>query len=144
MKPLVFIYPYPMSPTSISESCRWLCYRIQQKSSDYLSLARDRKAIIYCCYYITITQNIYMNDNWRPVRMVLWIQTWFVIRARLGLCLFRLCRLMTIHCIRFQSGHKLIILSTYLLMGAERLVTLLSRVLVLSGLSDWRRGKVEV
>ena len=42
------------------------------------------------------------------------------------------------------SGHRLIILSTYLLMGAGRLVTLLSWVLALSGPIDWRWGKVEV
>ena len=33
-----------------------------------------------------------------------------------------------------------IILNTYLLMGAGRLVTLLSRVPALSGPTDWRRG----
>ena len=38
----------------------------------------------------------------------------------------------------------LIILSTYLLMGAKRLVMLLSQILALSGPTDWRRGKVEV
>ena len=42
------------------------------------------------------------------------------------------------------SGHILIILSTYLLMEVGRLVTLLSWVLVLSGPTDWRWGKVEV
>ena len=42
------------------------------------------------------------------------------------------------------SGHRLIILSTYLLMGVGRLVTLLWWVLALSGLTDWRQGKVEV
>ena len=36
----------------------------------------------------------------------------------------------------WMSGHRLIILSTYLLMGAERLVTLLSWVPVLSGSTD--------
>ena len=35
-------------------------------------------------------------------------------------------------------------LSTYLPMGVERLVTLLSWVLALSGSTDWRRGKMEV
>ena len=44
----------------------------------------------------------------------------------------------------WMSGHRLIILSTYLLMGAERLVTLLLWVLALSRPTDWRRGKVEV
>ena len=44
----------------------------------------------------------------------------------------------------WMSGHRLIILSTYLLMGAERLVTLLSWVPALSELTDWRRRKVEV
>ena len=37
-----------------------------------------------------------------------------------------------------------IILNTYLLMGAGRLVTLLSRVPALSGPTDWRWEKVEV
>jgi hypothetical protein len=37
------------------------------------------------------------------------------------------------------SIHRLIIPSTYLLMGAGRLVTLLSWVLALSGPTDWRR-----
>ena len=41
-------------------------------------------------------------------------------------------------------GHRLIILSTYLLMGARRLVMLLLWVLALSGPTNWRRGKVEV
>ena len=41
-------------------------------------------------------------------------------------------------------GHRLIILSIYLLMRVERLVTLLSWVPPLSGLTDWRRGNVEV
>ena len=41
-------------------------------------------------------------------------------------------------------SHRLIILSTYLLMGAGRLVMLLSWVLALSGSTDWRRGNVEV
>jgi hypothetical protein len=36
------------------------------------------------------------------------------------------------------SSHRLIILSTYLLMGARRLVTLLSWASALSGLTDWR------
>ena len=36
------------------------------------------------------------------------------------------------------------ILSTYLLMGAGRLITFLSWVLALSGPIDWRRGKVKV
>ena len=36
------------------------------------------------------------------------------------------------------------IMSTYLLMGARRLVTLLSWVLALFGPTDWRQGKVEV
>ena len=54
--------------------------------------------------------------------------------------LFCLCRLRTVCCIGFQSGHRLIILSTYLLMGAGRLITLLSWVPALSRLTDWRRG----
>jgi hypothetical protein len=38
------------------------------------------------------------------------------------------------------SSHRLIIPSTYLLIRAGRLVTLLSWALVLSGLTDWRQG----
>jgi hypothetical protein len=38
------------------------------------------------------------------------------------------------------SSHRLIIPSTYLLMGAGRLVTLLSWAPALSGPTDWRRG----
>jgi hypothetical protein len=38
------------------------------------------------------------------------------------------------------SSHKFIIPSIYLLMGVERLVTLLSWAPTLSGLTDWRRG----
>ena len=41
-------------------------------------------------------------------------------------------------------GHRLIILSTYLLMGARRLVMLLLWVLALSGPTNWWWGKVEV
>ena len=39
-----------MSLTSMAGSCRLLCYRIRKKSSDYLSLVRDRKNIII--YYL--------------------------------------------------------------------------------------------
>ena len=144
MKPTcIYIYPYPMSLTSMAGSCN--CYAIgpRQKSSDYRSLARDRKDIIVVII-VLLSQEIYMNDNWRPGGMVLWIQTWFGIRARLGLHFFRLCRLRIDCCIGFQSGHRLIILSTYFLMGAGRLVTLLSWVLALSG-PTFRRGyQVEV
>ena len=35
----------------MSESCRWLCYRIWQKSSDYLSPTRDRKILLLLLYY---------------------------------------------------------------------------------------------
>ena len=115
----IYIYPYPMSPISMLESCRLLCYRIRQKSSDCLSLTRDRKYIIIASILLS-PEKIYMNDNWRPGGMVIWIRTWFGIRARLGLHLFRLCRLRTGCCIGFWSGHKLIILSTYLFMGAGK------------------------
>ena len=60
-----------------------------------------------------------MNDHWRPGRMVLWIWTWFGIRARLGLHLFRLCRLRTGRCIGFYSGHRLIILMHVLVYGSR-------------------------
>jgi hypothetical protein len=42
------------------------------------------------------------------------------------------------------SSHRLIIPSTYLLIGAGRLVTLLSWVLALFRPTDWRRGQLEV
>jgi hypothetical protein len=42
------------------------------------------------------------------------------------------------------SSHRLVIPSTYLLMGAGRLATLLSWAPALSGPTDWRRGYVEV
>ena len=63
MKPLayIYIYPYPMSPTSMSGSCRLLCYRTRYKASDYLSLARDRKDIIVVI--ILLSHGIYMEDN---------------------------------------------------------------------------------
>ena len=48
-------------------------------------------------------------------------------------------RLSTVYCCGWQSGHRLIILSTYLLMGAGRLIALLSWVLTLSGPIDWRQ-----
>ena len=127
----IYIYPYPMSPTSMSGSCRLLCYMIRQKSSDYLSLARNRKDIIVVI--ILLSYEIYTDDNWRPDGMELWIWSWLGIRARLGLHLFRLCRLRTVRCCGWQSSHRLIILSTYLLMRARRLVTLLSWVLALFG-----------
>jgi hypothetical protein len=38
------------------------------------------------------------------------------------------------------SSHRLIIPSIYLLMGAERLIALLSWAPALSGPTDWRRG----
>ena len=71
MKPLAYIYPYPMSPTRMSGSCRLLCYRIRKKSSDYLSLVRDRKDIIVVI--TLLSHGIGMNDNCRPRGMVLWI-----------------------------------------------------------------------
>ena len=147
MKTHLHIYPYPMSPTSMSGSCRLLCYRIRQKSSDYLSLARDRKDIIVVIIILLshgICIYIYQDDNWRTGGMVLRIWTWLGIRARLGLHLLRLCQLRTVRCCGWQSGHRLIILSTYLLMGAGRLVTLLSWVPALSGPTDWRQRNVEV
>ena len=92
--------------------------------------------LLLLLYYYHL-EYIHMNDNWRPGGMVFWIWTWFGIRARLGLHLFRLCRLRTIRCCGWQSGHKLIILSTYLLMRAGRLVALLLWVPALSGPTDW-------
>jgi hypothetical protein len=46
------------------------------------------------------------------------------------------CRLGIVHCCGWYSGDKFIVLNTYLLMGAGRLITLLSWVLALFGLTD--------
>jgi hypothetical protein len=64
----------------------------------------------------------------------------WAIRARLWLHLSRLCRLRTVRCIGHKSSHRLIIPSTYLLMGAGMLVTLFSWVPALSRLTV-RGGK---
>ena len=48
-----------------------------------MSLARDRKDIIVVI--ILLSHGKYMNDNWRPGGMVLWIWTWLGIRTRLEL-----------------------------------------------------------
>ena len=50
------------------------------------------------------------------------------------------CRLRTVHCNGWWSGHRLIILNTYLCMGVGRLIALLSWVLALSRPTDWRQG----
>jgi hypothetical protein len=65
-----------------------------------------------------------------------WTWTWLGNRAGLWLHLFRLCRLRTVRCIGFHSQvTNLLVPSIYLLMGAERFVSLLSWVLALSGLT---------
>ena len=64
------------------------------KSSDYLSLVRDRKDIIVVI--ILLSHGIYMDDNWRPGGKVLWFWTWLGNRARLGLHLFHSCQLRTV------------------------------------------------
>ena len=61
-----------------------------------------------------------MNDNWRLGGMVLGSRLGLAFERGSDLHLFRLCRLRTGHCIRFSSGHRLIILSTYLFMGAGK------------------------
>ena len=81
-----------------------------------------------------------MDANWRLGEIILWIWIRLGNRARLGLHLFHLCRLRTVHCIGFKSGHTLIILCTCLLMGAGRLVALLSWVPALSRPTDWGQG----
>ena len=95
--------------------------------------SREIENILLLLLYYYHLEYIYLNDNWRPGGMVLWIWTWFGIRARLRYHLFHLCRLRTGRCIGFQAGHRLIILNTYLCMGAGRLIVLLSWVLALSG-----------
>jgi hypothetical protein len=84
---------------------------------------------------ILLSHGIYIDNNWRPGGTVLGIRygLGWAIRARLWLHLSRLYRLRTVRCIRPWSSYRLIIPSIYLLMGAGRLVTLLSWVLVLSG-----------
>jgi hypothetical protein len=63
-----------------------------------------------------------------------WTCTWLGNRVGLWLHLFRLCRLRTVRCIGFHSQvTDLLVPSIYLLIGAERLVSLLSWVPVLSG-----------
>jgi hypothetical protein len=76
-----------------------------------------------------------MDNNRRPGGTVLGIgyELGWAIRARLWLHFYCLCRLRTVRCIRPWSSHILIIPSTYLLMGVERLVTLLSWVPALFG-----------
>jgi hypothetical protein len=83
-----------------------------------------------------------MDSDWRPGGTVLGIGygLGWAILARLWLYLFRMCRLRTVRCIGPWSSHRLIIPSTYLLMGAGRLVTLLLWAPALSGPTDWRQG----
>ena len=102
--------------------------------SDYLSLTRDRKDIIVVI--ILLSHRIYMNDNWRPGG-----------NGTLDLDLVRHTSEARIALVppvsiedRLLLWMVLIILSTYLLMGAGRLIALLSWVLALSRLTDWRRG----
>jgi hypothetical protein len=103
-------------------------------SSDYLSLMRDRKDII-ATIIILPSHGIYIYNNWRPGGTVFWIWNlaWLSNQSRLWLYLFCQYQLRTVRCCVWWSGHRLIILSTYLLMGAERLVTLLSWVPALFG-----------
>ena len=60
-----------MSLTSMTGSCRLLCYRTPVEV-EWLPITRERYERYYYCYYIIITWKIYMNDNWRPDGMVLW------------------------------------------------------------------------
>jgi hypothetical protein len=87
-----------------------------------------------CIYIYTITWNKYVN-NWRSSGIGLgWTWTWLSNRAGLWLQLSRLCRLRTIRCIGFHSQvTDLLVPSIYLLMGAGKLVSLLSWVLAFSG-----------
>jgi hypothetical protein len=73
--------------------------------------------------------------NWRPGGTGLgWTWTRLGNKAGLWLYLFRLCRLWIVRCIRFHSQvTDLLVLSIYLLMGAGRLVSLLSWVPALFG-----------
>jgi hypothetical protein len=84
MKSTCIYISYPMGLTSITGSCRLLCYRTRKKSGDYLLLARDRKDIVVIII-ILLSLGIYMNDNWRPDETVLWIwnSAWLGNQARL-------------------------------------------------------------
>jgi hypothetical protein len=75
-----------------------------------------------------------MYNNWRLGGTGLgWTWTWSGNKAGLWLHLTCLCRLRTVRCIGFHSQvTDLFVPSIYLLMGAERLVSLLSWVLALS------------
>jgi hypothetical protein len=73
-----------------------------------------------------------LNDNWRPGRTTFWIWTcWQLSEAQIAFVLP----------VSIEDGpllwmvvrNRLLILSTYLLMGAGGLVTLLSKVPALSG-----------
>ena len=89
-----------------------------------------------------------MKEKMRPGRDMVWVLVGVTgcVSQPMGLSLVTLFFLFVLIKDRplLWMGHRLIILSTYLLMGAGRLVMLLSRVLALSGPTDWRRGKVEV
>jgi hypothetical protein len=112
-----------------------LCYRIPVEVE---SLARDRKYIIVTIIMLP-SHGINMYNNWRLGGIGLgWTWTWLGNRAGLWLQLSRLCRLRTVRCFGFHSQVTyLFVPSIYLLMGAERLVSLLSWVLALSGLAFW-------
>ena len=62
MKSTYIYILYPMSLTSMRRSCRLLCYRTPVEV-EWLPITREIQKIYYCCYYITITWNIYMNDK---------------------------------------------------------------------------------
>ena len=57
----IYIYPYPMSLTSMTGSCKLLCCMTPIEVEDCLSLARDRKDIIVVI--ILLSHRIYMEDN---------------------------------------------------------------------------------
>jgi hypothetical protein len=86
-----------------------------------------------------------MERKWRPSRDVVWVL------VGVTSCVPRPWGIAGLHCFLSVSikdrslhgpwsSHRFIILSTYLLMGAGRIVTLLSWAPALSRPTDWRRG----
>ena len=146
MKPTciyIYIYLYPISLTSMTGSCRLLCYRTPVKVEWWLSLAKDRKYIIGLL--------LLGKYKWWKGKMVTGQGYGWVLVGVRG-CVLQptghslvtffpcLCRLRTGRCISLEANHRSIIPSTYLGMGTWKTVALLSWVPALFRPTDWRRG----
>ena len=133
-------YIYPMSLTSAGSSGYYAQVFGSMSNLSLLTIGD----------YYNYSHDKIMKEKQRPGRDMVWVMVGVAScvpwpRGLAWLHYFPYpCRLRTVHCWGWQSGHRLIILSTYLFMGVGRLVTLLSWVPALSGPTDWRRGKVEV